>query len=357
MAACRVCVICFWVLMAGNAVKAFVLKSNDFSGFIGAHSFPLSHVPENLLNGNGNKEVRLGNLETAKESNSPYQEDTDKRVNDLERKVENLLNDNENKEVRLGELETAKKSKSSYLEATDKRVNDLENKFGNLLNDNENKEVRLGELETANENTSSHQVAADRRANVLEKKFENLSHDSENTVVRLGDLEKTVANLASMLNGDCGSPTPLEGTDVDCNSTKIHDIAQYRCKKGFLKLSLGEMVTSYCKEDGLWTKVSLKCANISGCWTVSQGRALYTGTQSTTTSGNTCQRWDAMKPHSHSYATDTVFTIPGFDTPQTLNGSANFCRDPSNGKYLWCYTMNVDERWGKCDVPQCKIEK
>ncbi|XP_048250912.1 plasminogen-like [Haliotis rufescens] len=94
--------------------------------------------------------------------------------------------------------------------------------------------------------------------------------------------------------------------------------------------------------------------SVSGCGVVYGPRVLYTGTQSTTKSGKTCQRWDAQEPHTHDRNTDAKFAVPGFDTPQTVAGSANYCRDPARNGFLWCYTTNPGARWEMCDVPICQ---
>ncbi|XP_071115791.1 uncharacterized protein [Haliotis cracherodii] len=171
---------------------------------------------------------------------------------------------------------------------------------------------------------------------------------------RINDLEKKVANLTSELAVDCGSPNSLEGTDVVYSSTGLHSVAKYRCKKGLLNMSPGDQMTSFCLKDGYWTMASMTCVNITSCWMISGSRVVYTGTQSTTRSGKTCQRWDGQEPHSHGYE-DGQFIIPGFDSLQTVKESANYCRDPSRSGYLWCYTSNKKARWEKCDVPMCSM--
>ncbi|XP_071094872.1 uncharacterized protein [Haliotis cracherodii] len=244
MAACNVCVICFWVLMAENAVRAF--ETNVVPSFL-----PSNHFAD-LLKGKASQQEKM-----------------EKRVQDLEKTVESLLQLNENKEGRLGYLETA------------------------------------------------------------------------------------IANLTSRLDVDCGSPTPYDDTDVVYSSTGLYAVANYKCKKGLLTITPGQEVMSFCETDGSWTKVNMKCANISSCWWISEGKASYTGTQSTTSSGKTCQRWDSQEPHTNEYTDDDKFVISGFDVPQTVTGSANYCRDPSRDGYLWCYTTDPDDRWDTCEVPLC----
>ncbi|XP_067649020.1 uncharacterized protein [Haliotis asinina] len=196
----------------------------------------------------------------------------------------------------------------------------------------------------------------DKRVNDLENKVKKLLNDKKNKDIRLRKIETALANLTSELKVHCGAPTSPEGTDVLYRRTGLHAMANYRCKKGFLDTHPGQQMMSVCQEDGHWTVVKVKCVNISGCWTAPAGIAFYTGNQSTTISGKICQRWDSQKPHTHRFKNDAQFTIPGLDIPQTITGSANFCRDPSHAGFLWCYTTDPGSRWEKCDVPKCSSQ-
>ena len=61
-----------------------------------------------------------------------------------------------------------------------------------------------------------------------------------------------------------------------------------------------------------------------------------TGTQTTTRSGRTCQKWTAQTPHQH-----------GFDYP----GDHNYCRNPSQDPAgYWCYTLDPMKRWEYCEA-------
>ncbi|WAR19390.1 PLMN-like protein, partial [Mya arenaria] len=53
-------------------------------------------------------------------------------------------------------------------------------------------------------------------------------------------------------------------------------------------------------------------------------------------------------PHSHSYHGDNKFPTDGSEL-----AADNLCRDPSNSSFLWCYTIDPNTRWEKCDVPYC----
>jgi len=64
----------------------------------------------------------------------------------------------------------------------------------------------------------------------------------------------------------------------------------------------------------------------------------YTGGQSTTKSGRTCQHWCSHHPHYHGYT--------------GLEG--NYCRNPDNEpEGPWCYTTDPGKRWEYCGVPTC----
>jgi len=58
-----------------------------------------------------------------------------------------------------------------------------------------------------------------------------------------------------------------------------------------------------------------------------------------------CQRWDSKVPHE--------FVRPPNVFPEVQN-SENYCRN-AGGEVSspWCYTMDPDVRWQKCDVPLC----
>jgi hypothetical protein len=64
----------------------------------------------------------------------------------------------------------------------------------------------------------------------------------------------------------------------------------------------------------------------------------YKGTESTTQSNRTCQRWELDTPHGHSF--------------NDLDAE-NYCRNPDKEPHLWCYTTDTNKRWEYCDVPLC----
>lgn len=75
----------------------------------------------------------------------------------------------------------------------------------------------------------------------------------------------------------------------------------------------------------------------------------YRGTVSTTVSGRRCQKWSEQSPHKH---TRTAQNYPNTG----VDGGHNFCRDPDNAGYPWCYTTDPDPkyRYERCPVKKCE---
>ncbi|XP_071110423.1 plasminogen-like [Haliotis cracherodii] len=92
------------------------------------------------------------------------------------------------------------------------------------------------------------------------------------------------------------------------------------------------------------------------CYTKQDGTAVYSGTKSETSSGQTCQSWSSTSPNNHGYdgaSFDITNGTPGLGS----HGAGNYCRDPSGGAlqpsgYLWCYTADAPG-WGLCSVRKC----
>ncbi|XP_045177663.2 plasminogen-like [Mercenaria mercenaria] len=74
----------------------------------------------------------------------------------------------------------------------------------------------------------------------------------------------------------------------------------------------------------------------------------YSGTWHRAVSGRECQRWDSQEPHKHKFN-----EIKMFRREKTVAAAHNYCRDPSESGYLWCYTMDPNQRWEKCDIREC----
>jgi len=75
----------------------------------------------------------------------------------------------------------------------------------------------------------------------------------------------------------------------------------------------------------------------------------YTGGISTTVGGRECQAWTATTPHvPYHTVTDDKF-------PDGSRAAANnYCRTwGGDSRGPWCYTMDPNKRWEKCDVPLC----
>jgi len=75
----------------------------------------------------------------------------------------------------------------------------------------------------------------------------------------------------------------------------------------------------------------------------------YRGVQTRTVDGFLCQRWDAQSPHQHS-VTPSAYSTSGLVD--------NYCRNPTTGPTIWCFTMDADTRWQTCSPvgvvrPEC----
>jgi hypothetical protein len=69
--------------------------------------------------------------------------------------------------------------------------------------------------------------------------------------------------------------------------------------------------------------------------------AAYTGCQTQTRSGKTCQQWASQSPHKHSY-------------PRV--GEHNYCRNPSKSDGIWCYTTASKTRWEYCNPKAADVK-
>ena len=86
---------------------------------------------------------------------------------------------------------------------------------------------------------------------------------------------------------------------------------------------------------------SLSSQDDSECQKGSPLGASYSGKMNVTTSGRSCQFWNASQPQEHKY---------------THVGEHNYCRKPtgSTGLGVWCYTTDPDVRWEPCSLPVCE---
>lgn len=69
----------------------------------------------------------------------------------------------------------------------------------------------------------------------------------------------------------------------------------------------------------------------------------YVGTWNLTSSGIVCRQWTLQDEYDQSYFPDS-----------TLEEAQNYCRDPDNSGYLWCYTVDDSVSWEFCDLSKCK---
>ena len=58
----------------------------------------------------------------------------------------------------------------------------------------------------------------------------------------------------------------------------------------------------------------------------------YNGTLNTTRRGHTCQKWNVDQPHVSSIS-------------KWFNEDHNYCRNPDNEDFPWCYTTDSFIRW------------
>ena len=74
----------------------------------------------------------------------------------------------------------------------------------------------------------------------------------------------------------------------------------------------------------------------------------FSGLQTATRSGVSCQRWDSQEPQTHPMLPDI------FRTDLKTANSERSCRNPGGiGDRPWCYTEDPNLRWEYCDIPKC----
>ncbi|KAL4241124.1 hypothetical protein ACF0H5_001902 [Mactra antiquata] len=76
----------------------------------------------------------------------------------------------------------------------------------------------------------------------------------------------------------------------------------------------------------------------------------YNGTLDKTINGHICQNWADQSPISHSQVATHM-------PESSLSDAKNYCRDPDGSGFLWCYTIEPDVTWGKCNVYPCVHKK
>ena len=61
-----------------------------------------------------------------------------------------------------------------------------------------------------------------------------------------------------------------------------------------------------------------------------------------TKSGRVCQKWTAKTPHKHDRTPENY--------PDAGLGDHNYCRNPDGEPFAWCYTIDPERRFEKCDI-------
>ena len=74
----------------------------------------------------------------------------------------------------------------------------------------------------------------------------------------------------------------------------------------------------------------------------------YIGTMSRTVTGKICQKWNSK---SQNYQLTRNGDFPG----ETIENAENYCRDPWNSGFLWCYTTDVHTLWEPCISTYYKV--
>lgn len=71
----------------------------------------------------------------------------------------------------------------------------------------------------------------------------------------------------------------------------------------------------------------------------------YRGKINVTKDGTPCQHWDSTYPHLPNERVRSLGS--------TLFKEKNYCRNPDDEPFPWCYTMDINIRWQFCDIPFC----
>ncbi|XP_060584162.1 plasminogen-like isoform X2 [Ruditapes philippinarum] len=145
----------------------------------------------------------------------------------------------------------------------------------------------------------------------------------------------------------CAFDQKIENGEIQIISpdkNKFLDVAQVKCDKGYVP-SQQEVK---CEASGKWQPATCTKEKLNiGCY-CTESSHLYNGTKSTTWNGKKCQRWDVQSPHNHSI--DLIYDFPD----ASLTAAENYCRNPNyDGDEPWCYTLDPNERYTTCGIPQC----
>ncbi|XP_041481816.1 plasminogen-like [Lytechinus variegatus] len=107
--------------------------------------------------------------------------------------------------------------------------------------------------------------------------------------------------------------------------------------------------TAWCyvsETDGQWEYCAIgdfspSCNTDPGCYKYTSGKD-YRGNVSITRNGRECQAWTSQKLFRH-WSTPEKYPNAGL-------GDHNYCRNPGNEHFAWCFTADVTTRWEFCNI-------
>lgn len=82
------------------------------------------------------------------------------------------------------------------------------------------------------------------------------------------------------------------------------------------------------------------------CYTTASHKQ-YTGKWNVTANGIPCQSFAEITPQNHTFTANDLYP------DGSVEAAGNNCRDPDNSGYLWCYTLDENVRYEKCDIQRC----
>ncbi|XP_053381483.1 uncharacterized protein LOC123557124 isoform X2 [Mercenaria mercenaria] len=88
-----------------------------------------------------------------------------------------------------------------------------------------------------------------------------------------------------------------------------------------------------------WETCNLKDTAEDRCYYT---HSSYSGQWNTTRSGIACQPWNSLEPHDHELFLDSQFP------DRSVAEAHNYCRDPYNEGFLWCFTMDPATKSEPC---------
>ncbi|XP_045199612.2 hepatocyte growth factor-like [Mercenaria mercenaria] len=131
------------------------------------------------------------------------------------------------------------------------------------------------------------------------------------------------------------------------NSNINTTVSGKKCKDSQCEFSESLRFVACVNIDGIWEECSI---NLPTRMNSSKVYYKYLGNQSTSFSGKICQRWDVKYPHNHDLH-GNLFKGEG------ISDASNYCRDPVETGYLWCFTTDADTRWEPCLLNEIKAKR